>query len=91
MKPNLSIIRQRAKAFSEIYKDGLFDSRLARKIADLYVPALCDEITRLREIINDMSKLKIVRGESSIKADYSTEHNILKFEKFQGKGKKFNK
>ncbi len=88
MEPNLAIIRQRAKAFSEIYKDGLFDSRLARKIAEFYVPALCDEIIRLREIISDMSNVKIVRGKGSIKAVCGTEHQVLSFEKFNGKGKK---
>lgn len=84
---NLDGYRQKAKAFIEIKKEGLFDSRLAQKMAEIYIPDLCDEVERLRNIITDLSTNKIVKGKDSIKAA-SSKYQVLEFEKFTGKNKK---
>jgi hypothetical protein len=47
---SLEAYRQRAKGFVAGMKEGLFDARLAAKMAEIYIPDLCKEIERLQEI-----------------------------------------
>lgn len=80
---NLDIYRQRAKEYLDSKRYGLFDSRLAAKMAHIYVPDLCDEVQRLRKIITDMRLSRVVVGKDSIKRVHSKElEKDLVLEKF---------
>lgn len=83
MFANLDIYRKRAKEYLDSKRDGLFDSRLAAKMAHIYVPDLCDEVQRLRKIITDMRLSRVVVGKDSIKRVHSKElEKDLVLEKF---------
>jgi hypothetical protein len=80
---NLDVYRRRAKEYLDSKQHGLFDSRLAAKMAHIYVPDLCDEIQRLRGIITDMRRSRVVLGKDSIKRVHSNElEKDLILEKF---------